>query len=75
MGIRMNPKDGRIWLTEEKYLGVVKPLKDVTKDVLLAMASDIVIEDGNKSVSRDIRFSDGAILRVTVEDVTKEESE
>lgn len=68
--IRLDPSSGDIWLTEERRNDPrIKRIKNVTQDVLMALCADVTSQDGTKSVSRDIRFSDDVVIRITVEEV------
>lgn len=70
LNIRMDPSSGDIWLTEERRNDPrIKRIKNVTQDVLMALCADVTAQDGTKSVSRDIRFSDGMAIRITVEEI------
>ncbi len=65
--LRMDRMTGRIWLVEERPNFPIKRLRDATDDVVLSLAADITAEAGTKEVHRDIEFSDGAKIRLTVE--------
>lgn len=65
--IRANRDDGSIWLTYEKPGARIKPLRDVTNDVMLALCADISAQlDNPQSVDRTIRFADGMVCKITV---------
>ena len=72
-GVRMDQQTGDIWLTQEKYAQPVKRLKNITNDVILALAAEIVAVNGTKEATREVRFSDGGAIRLTITDLTKEE--
>lgn len=65
--IRTKPEDGTIWLTHEKYREAVRPIKDVTNDVLFCLCADLSADGVTQQVERSIRFNDGFACKVTVE--------
>jgi hypothetical protein len=65
--IRAKGEDGTIWLTHEKHLLPIKPIKDVTNDVLLCLCADLSAGGETKRVERSVRFSDGFTCKITVE--------
>ena len=65
--VRAKPDDGTIWLTHEKYLEPIRPIKDVTNDVLLALCADLSADGVTQSVEREVKFNDGFVCKVTVE--------
>jgi len=70
LSIRMDSSSGDIWLTEERRNDPrIKRIKNVTQGVLMALCADIIAKPDTQSVSRDIRFSDGVLMRITVEEV------
>lgn len=66
LSVRAKSDDGTIWITEERYRKPIKPLKDVTNDVMLALCADLSSDNETHEVERDIRFSDGMVCRITV---------
>lgn len=69
--IRTKAEDGTIWLTHEKYLQAVRPIRDVTSEVLLALCADLSADGVTQTVERDVKFADGWACKITVE-VVKE---
>ena len=65
----MHPETGDLWLTEERFRKPVKRIANINHHVLLALAADLTAENGTKTVTRDIKFSDGKAIRVTIEEV------
>jgi len=65
----MDQKTGELWLTEEKYAQAPKRIKQITGDVILALAADIIAVDDTRMASREVRFSDGVLIRITVEEI------
>lgn len=66
--VRAKAEDGTIWLTHEKYMEPIRPIKDVTSDILLALCADFSAHDQTAAkAEREIRFNDGWACKVTVE--------
>jgi hypothetical protein len=65
--IRAKAEDGSVWLTYEKHLRPIVPMKDVTNDILLCLCADLSEGGDTKRVERSVRFSDGFACLVTVE--------
>ena len=65
--IRAKPTDGSFWLTREKHLEPIIPIKDVTHDVLLCLCADLSAGGETKIIERSIQFSDGFSCKITVE--------
>lgn len=64
LSVRMDRATGDLWLwNEQRHQRVA----NITHHVLLALCADVVAEDGSKSVSRDVRFADGTVARITAE--------
>lgn len=72
--VRTKPEDGTIWLTHEKYMHPIRPIKDVTNEILFCLCSDLNADGVTQIVERSIKFSDGFSCKVTVE-VVKDESQ
>lgn len=65
--LRTKPEDGSIWLTHEKYREPIRPIKDVTDEVLLSLCADLSANEATaQKVERSVRFSDGFECLVTV---------
>lgn len=71
--VRMDRETGDLWLTEERYRKPIRKIADITNHVLLALSADLVAEDNTTNVTRDIRFSDGQVIRITIEAITDED--
>lgn len=65
--VRAKAEDGSVWLTYEKHLRPIVPIKDVTNDVLLCLCADLSSDGDTKKVERSVRFSDGFTCLITVE--------
>ena len=65
--LRAKAEDGTVWLTHEKYLHPIVPIKDVTSDVLLCLCADLSAGGETKVVERSVRFNDGFVCKITVE--------
>ena len=64
--IRVKPEDGTIWLTHEKHLQPIRPISDITNEIMFALCADLSAEDGTELIERSIRFSDGFNCKITV---------
>lgn len=67
LSVRMDPKTGDLWLTEEKVRKPIRKIANITAPVLLALSAELVAEDNTKAFTRDVRFSDGTAIRITAE--------
>lgn len=65
--IRMDKDTGNLWLVEEAPYKPIKRLRECTGDVLLALSAEIVAVEGTKEAIREVQFSDGTKIRLTVE--------
>lgn len=65
--LRAKAEDGTIWLTHEKYLHPIMPIKDITNDVLLCLCADLSAGGETKIVERSVKFNDGFVCKITVE--------
>ena len=65
--IRARREDGSIWLTHERIGDPVRPIKDLTNEILLCLCADLNGVDNTKKVERSVVFSDGWKCKVTVE--------
>lgn len=70
--LRMDRNNGDIWLVEERPNEPIKRLRNATDDVIRSLCADITAEEGTNKVIREMRFSDGMLIRLTVEAVTDE---
>lgn len=68
--IRIDRNTGDLWLTMEKPRQPMKRIAKMTDHILLALCADLFAEDGTKAIERDIKFSDGTAVRLTVSDIT-----
>lgn len=68
--LRAKPDDGTIWITHEKFLEPVRPLKDITNEVLLALCADLSADGVTTTLERSVSFSDGMRCLITVEMVS-----
>jgi len=64
--VRVKPEDGTIWLTLEKPRERIRPIKDVTHDIMFALCADLSADGATKEVERTIRFNDGMTCRIVV---------
>ena len=69
--IRANREDGTIWITQEKFFEAVRPLKDVTNEILIALCADLNADGVTTTVERSIKFNDGFECLITVEMVSR----
>jgi hypothetical protein len=67
LNVRMHPETGDLWLTEERVRQTPKPIANITAHVLLALSAELTSVDGSKSLTRDVKFSDGMAIRITAE--------
>ena len=65
--VRAKGEDGSIWLTHEKHLTPIRPIKDLTNDILLCLCADLSAGGETKLVERSVKFSDGFTCKITVE--------
>ena len=65
--VRADREDGTIWITHEKFLQPIRPLKDVTSEVLLALCADLNADGVTREIERTVRFNDGMVCRILVE--------
>lgn len=65
--IRTRPDDGTIWLTHERIGDPVRPIRDVTNELLLCLCADLSADNATAKVERSVQFSDGWRCKVTVE--------
>lgn len=68
LGIRMDPKTGQIFLTEEKLRQPIKRLADITAPVLLSLCADLNSERDTHFVGRDVKFNDNKSVRILIYD-------
>lgn len=73
--VRAKAEDGTIWLTHEKHLLPIIPIKDVTNEVLLCLCADLSAGGQTKMVERSVRFTDGFTCKITVEVVSDKEQQ
>lgn len=69
IGVRMDQQTGDLWLVEERPREPIRRIKNITGDVLLALSAEIVAVEGTKSATREVQFSDGCVIRLTVEEL------
>jgi len=67
--VRMDKISGDIYLVEERPRKPLRRLKNLTSDIYFVLAADILVEENTKSASREIRFSDGKGIKITVEEI------
>jgi hypothetical protein len=67
LSVRMDPKTGDLWLTEERFRKPIKKVANITAPVLLALSAELTSVDNSQSLTRDVRFSDGTAIRITAE--------
>lgn len=72
--VRLDRKTGELWLTEERLRKPVKRVANITSHVYLALASDLMVENGTENVTRDIKFADGSVVRITVENIKDDQN-
>ena len=69
--LRAKPDDGSIWLTHEKHLMPIRPVRDMTHEVMLALCADLSAGGETRRIERSVIFADGMECRLTVEMVEK----
>lgn len=71
LAIRVDRNDGSMWLTEERPRQPIKRIGNITDKIFLALAADLSMEENTKSSTREIKFSDGTSILITVEQLDK----
>jgi hypothetical protein len=71
--VRSKREDGSIWLTHEKVGDPVRPVRDITNEVLLCLCADLNAVDGTDKVERSVKFADGFECLVTVQVINRGE--
>jgi hypothetical protein len=71
--VRAKREDGTLWLTHEKVGDPVRPVRDITSEVLLSLCADLNGVDGTDKVERSVKFSDGFECIVTVQVISRGE--
>ena len=71
LNVRVDRDTGDLWLTEEKYRKPSRKIANITAHVLLALSAELTAEDGSDSLTREVRFSDDMVIRVTVQMLNK----
>ena len=66
--IRTDRNTGEYFLTHEPPRQRMKKLVNFTEEVLLCLVADLNIEPDSRGVVREIKFNDGNLITVTVED-------
>lgn len=74
LNVRMDRETGEFWLTEERYRKPIRKVVNITDKVLLSLCADLFAEPDTKAVTRDVKFSDGGTVRLTVEDLGTEQT-
>lgn len=75
LNVRMHPETGDLWLTEEAFRKPPKRIANITAHVLLALSAELTSVDGSKSLTRDVKFSDGMAIRITAEMIEDQPNE
>ncbi len=65
--VRADRETGDLWLTEERYAKPIRRVKNITAPVLLAMSAELTSVENSPVLTRDVKFSDGTAIRITVE--------
>ena len=68
--VRADRQTGQLFLVEERRGKPIKRLADLTQPILLALAADVLADINLQKTERDINFSDGGIIRISVEDIS-----
>lgn len=71
LSVRVDRHTGDLWLTEEKYRKPPRKIANITAHVLLALSAELTAEDGSDSLTREVKFSDDMVIRVTVQMVNQ----
>ena len=73
LSVRVDRATGNLWLTRERPGQRLVRIADITSHVLLALSAELTSEEHSIKLSRDVRFSDGHIIRITAEMITEEQ--
>ena len=71
--IQMDRTTGALFLVERRFNKPVRRVVDMTAEILLALCSDLIAQEGTKEVKRNIKFGDGFAAQVSVREITQEE--
>lgn len=72
LNVRMDRDSGDFWLTQERYRQPIRKLTNITQPVLLALCADLFDMPGTTEVTRDVKFADGSVVRLTVQELPPE---
>jgi hypothetical protein len=67
--IRVDRRTGEFFLTLEKRNQPMKRLANITEEILLCLCADINADGEGIGTIREIKFDDGSVVRLTVEDL------
>lgn len=67
--IRTDRKTGDFFLTHEPPRQPMKRITKLTEEILLCLVADLTIDPNTKASIREIKFDDGSVIKVTVEDM------
>ena len=69
LNVRMNPETGDLWLTEERFRKPIRKITNITGHVMLCLCAEANKEGGDRGLSKEVRFSDGSVMRITIENI------
>lgn len=70
--VRADRQTGKLFLVDQRPNRPIKRLADITEPVLMALAADVLADESVLKTERDIRFNDGGLIRLTIQDLTDE---
>lgn len=73
LNVRMDPVTGDLWLTEERRHKPIRKVSNITAHVLLALSAELTSVEHSIDVSRDVKFNDGHIIRITAALITEDQ--
>lgn len=65
--LRTDQKTGDVWITHEQLGRPIIRFKNITNDIFLALAADLIADSNTEPLVKDIKFNDGMIIRLTTE--------
>lgn len=70
--VRLDPKTCELWLTFEKPGHPIRRIKNINNDVMLSFCAEAERHGGSGGLEKDVIFSDGSVLRITIQPVLDE---
>jgi len=66
LNVRVDRHTGDLWLTDERRGKPLRKIANITAPVPLALSAELTSVDNSTELSRDVKFSDGSAIRVSV---------